>query len=177
MRQLSIIGRDCRIGKGVLGYYSSGGQTRYCGETGAFWGGVWAQLTDSAFFAIPGLGPVLAAGPLVAWIAGALEGAEAIQGLSAVGAGLCRFRIPKNSVLWMETALRADNLLIVAHGGASEGVRAREIFRSAGTTDVVTHTMETWRPAARQLEPLEPDAELTAVGQRSGRSCNLAPRP
>ena len=148
MRQLSIIGRDCRSGKGVVGYYCCGGRTQYCGEAGIFWGGVWAQLTDSAFFAIPGLGPLLAAGPLVEWIAGALEGTAVIPGLSAVGAGFYSFRIPKNSVVWMETALRAGRLLVVAHGAASDSVRAREILQSAGATEVVIHTDQDFAASA-----------------------------
>jgi hypothetical protein len=46
------------------------------------------DLFGAAFFAIPGIGPVLVAGPLVAWIVGALEGAVVVGGLSALGAGL-----------------------------------------------------------------------------------------
>jgi hypothetical protein len=41
------------------------------GKTGAFWGGFWGLLFGSAFFAIPGIGPVLVAEPLVARIVGA----------------------------------------------------------------------------------------------------------
>ncbi|QDT60508.1 hypothetical protein SV7mr_30310 [Stieleria bergensis] len=52
-----------------------GDQMMYWGKAGAIWGGFWSLLFGSAFFAIPGLGPVLVAGPLVAWIIGALEGA------------------------------------------------------------------------------------------------------
>ena len=44
-----------------------------------FWGGIWALLLGSAFFWVPGLGPLLVAGPLVAWIVGALETAAVIQ--------------------------------------------------------------------------------------------------
>ena len=58
------------------------------GKTGAFWGGLWGMLFGSALFVIPGVGPLFAAGPLVAWIVGALEGAAVIGGMSALGAGL-----------------------------------------------------------------------------------------
>jgi hypothetical protein len=30
---------------------------------GAFWGGLWGLLFGAAFFAIPGIGPVVIAGP------------------------------------------------------------------------------------------------------------------
>ena len=42
----------------------------------------------SAFFLIPGIGPLLVAGPLVGWIVGALEGAALLGGLSVLGAAL-----------------------------------------------------------------------------------------
>ena len=45
------------------------------------------------------------AGPLVAWIVGALEGAVLMGGLSALGAGLYSIGIPKDSVVKYETAL------------------------------------------------------------------------
>jgi hypothetical protein len=51
---------------------------------------------------IPGLGPILAAGPVVAWIVGALEGAVVVGGLSALGAGLYRFR--RKSSCWTDSA-------------------------------------------------------------------------
>ena len=37
---------------------------------------------------IPGLGPILVAGPLVAWIVAGLEGAVEVGALGALGAGL-----------------------------------------------------------------------------------------
>ena len=46
------------------------------------------MLFGSAFFAIPGIGPVLVAGPVVAWIVGALEGAVVVGGLSAIAGTL-----------------------------------------------------------------------------------------
>src|ERR1700728_943941 len=75
MEKLSIVGRDYHTDENVVGYYNTGDRMKYWGKLGAFWGGFWGLLFGSAFFAIPGLGPVLVAGPLVAWIIGALEGA------------------------------------------------------------------------------------------------------
>ena len=78
------------------------------------------MLFGSAFFAIPGLGPVLVAGPLVAWIVGALEGAAVVGGLSALGAGLSRMGIPKDSVVQYELALKTDKFLLLVHGTAAK---------------------------------------------------------
>jgi hypothetical protein len=99
-------------------------------------------LFGSAFFAIPGLGPVLVAGPLVAWIVGALEGAVFVGGLSAVGAGLFSLGIPKDSVLKYETALKTDKFLLVVHGSAEEVEKAREVLESTHPENVTFHVGE-----------------------------------
>ena len=66
MKSLSIAGKDTHTDEHVVGYYNAGDRMKYWGKMGAFWGGVWGLLFGSALFAIPGLGPILVAGPLVA---------------------------------------------------------------------------------------------------------------
>ena len=99
MKRLSIVGRDHHTDEHVIGYYNAGDRMKYWGKTGAFWGGIWGMLFGSAMFLIPGVGPLLVAGPLVGWIVGALEGAVVVGGLSAIGAGLYSLGIPKDSIL------------------------------------------------------------------------------
>ena len=129
MRTLSIVGKDSHTDEHVVGYYNTGDRMKYWGKTGAFWGGFWGLLFGSAFFAIPGIGPVLVAGPLVAWIVGALEGAAVVGGLSAIGAGLYGMGIPKDSVVKYETALKTDKFLLMVHGTAPEVEKAKRHHR------------------------------------------------
>ena len=75
MKKLSIVGKDYQTDEDVVGYYNTGDRMKAWGKTGAFWGGLWGLMFGSAFFLIPGIGPLLAAGPLVGWIVGALESA------------------------------------------------------------------------------------------------------
>jgi hypothetical protein len=112
---------------------------KYWGKLGAFWGGLWGMLFGAAFFAIPGIGPVLVAGPLVAWIVGALEGAVVVGGLSAIGAGLYSIGIPKNSVVEYEAALKSDKFLLLAHGTAEEVANARDILQTTHPVEVAVH--------------------------------------
>lgn len=104
MQKLSIVGKDYQTEEEVVGYYTTGDRMKSWGKTGAFWGGIWGLLFGSAFFLIPGIGPLLAAGPLVGWIIGALEGAVVIGGLSALGAGLYGLGIPEDSIIEYENA-------------------------------------------------------------------------
>ena len=88
MHKLSIIGADYHSEEDVVGYYNTGDRMRSWGKNGAFWGGIWGVLFGSAFFVIPGIGPLVAAGPLVVAIVSALEEAVAVGAIGALGAGL-----------------------------------------------------------------------------------------
>src|ERR1700728_1774356 len=127
MKSLSIAARDTHTDEHVVGYYNAGDRMRYWGKVGAFWGGFWGLLFGSAMFAIPGIGPILVAGPLVAWIIAGLEGAVMVGGVSALGAGLFSIGIPKDSVLKYETALRTDKFLLIVHGPANDVDTAKDI--------------------------------------------------
>jgi uncharacterized membrane protein len=138
MKKMSIVGKDYHTDEHVVGYYNTGDRMKYWGKQGAFWGGLWGMLFG-AFFIIPGLGPILVAGPLVAWIVGALEGAVVVGGLSALGAGLYSIGIPKDSVVKYEAALKSDKFLLLAHGTADEVAKARDILQTTQATEVAVH--------------------------------------
>jgi len=142
MKKMSIVGKDYHTDEHVVGYYNTGDRMKYWGKQGAFWGGLWGMLFGAAFFVIPGLGPILVAGPLVAWIIGALEGAVVVGGLSALGAGLYSIGIPKNSVVKYEEALRSDRFLLLAHGTANEVAKARDILQTTHPMEVALHAAE-----------------------------------
>jgi len=123
----------------VVGYYNSGDRIKYWGKLGAFWGGLWGLLFGSAFFFIPGIGPIVVGGPLVTWIVGALEGAAVVGGVSAVGAALYSIGIPKDSILKYETSLKANKFLLIVHGTTEEVEKAGQILKSTNATETNVH--------------------------------------
>ena len=129
MKELSIVGRDYHTDEQVVGYYNAGDRMKYWGKMGTFWGGIWGMLFGSAFFWVPGLGPLLVAGPLVAWIIGAIEGAAVVGGVSALGAGLFSLGIPKDSIVRYETAIKSGRFVLIAHGTVEDTTSAQEIIR------------------------------------------------
>jgi hypothetical protein len=139
MKKLSIVGKDYHSEEHVVGYYNTGDRVKYWGKLGAFWGGIWGFLFGSALFFIPGLGPIVVGGPLVAWIIGALEGAVVIGGLSAIGAALYSMGIPKGSVLKYETSLKSNQFLLVAHGTREEVEKAKTILDTTRATEITIH--------------------------------------
>jgi hypothetical protein len=142
MKKLSIVGKDYHSDESVVGYYNTGDRIKYWGKLGAFWGGIWSLLFGSAFFMIPGFGPILVAGPLVAWLVGALEGAVVVGGLSAIGAALYSIGIPKDSVVKYETAIKAGKYVIVAHGTADEVANAKKIIENTEVIESNVHHTE-----------------------------------
>lgn len=152
IKKLSIIGKDYHTEEHVVGFYNTGDRVNYWGKFGAFWGAIWGFLMGAGLFFIPGVGPVVIAGPLIAWIVGALEGALVIGGLSALGAALYSIGIPKDSVVQYEEAIKADKFVVVAHGTRAEVDKARSILDAAGATrsDVydTKHDVINQQPAA-----------------------------
>jgi uncharacterized membrane protein len=142
MHKLSIVGKGYHTDEHAVGYYNMGDRMKYWGKVGAFWGGFWGLLFGSAFFIIPGLGPILAAGPVVAWIVAGLEGAVEVGALGALGAGLYSIGIPKDSIVKYEAALKTDQFLLIAHGSAAEVAKAKGIIESTRPAQFSVHAGE-----------------------------------
>lgn len=149
MKKLSIVGRDYHTDEHVVGYYNAGDRMKYWGKLGAFWGWIWGCLFGSAFFLIPGIGPLIVAGPLVVWIVGALESAVVMGGLSAIGAGLYSLGVPRDSIVQYETALKANKFVLIAHGSVDEVSHAREILDHTSAD-----TLEHHQPSDTIPEPI-----------------------
>jgi hypothetical protein len=142
MKKLSIVGKDYHTDEQVVGYYNAGDRMKYWGKQGAFWGGFWGLLFGAAFFWVPAIGPVLVGGPLVASIVAGLENALVVGGLSAIGAGLYSLGIPKDSIVTYETALKAGQYLVVAHGTSAETAKAKDILGTFKSAQVTDHVLE-----------------------------------
>ncbi|MEO6772829.1 MAG: general stress protein [Kofleriaceae bacterium] len=140
MKSLSIVGRDYHTEEQVVGYYNQGDRMKAWGKRGAFWGGLWGAIFGSAFFFIPGIGPLVLAGPIVSWLVGGLEGAIVVGGLSALGAALFNLGIPKDSVIKYEEALKADHFIVAIHGTAAMVDQARSLLQHSGAAETFVHS-------------------------------------
>ena len=141
MKKLSIIGKDVHTDETVVGYYNAGDRIKVWGRTGAFWGGLWGLLFGSALFWIPGLGPLLVAGPVVTWLVAALESALVVGGLSAIGAALYSLGIPKDSVLAYEPEIKTGKFLLIAHGSRADTDLAKAILART-SPDTLEHHVQ-----------------------------------
>lgn len=141
-KQLSIVGSNYHSDEDVVGCYHTGDRMKYWGKIGALWGGIWGMLIGSAFFLIPGIGPLVVAGPLVGMIVGALEGGVVVGGLSALGAGLYGLGIHEDSIAGYETALKSGKFVVIAHGSAEDSAHARDIINRTNAESATEHQTE-----------------------------------
>ena len=101
--------------------------------SGGVLGGTLGLLAGIGALAIPGFGPFIAAGPLMAALSGAAAGA-AVGGIAGALIGI---GIPEIEAKKYEGKLRGGNILIAAHvDNADEEKRAKEIFRREGAHDI-----------------------------------------
>ncbi|MGH7796442.1 MAG: DUF3341 domain-containing protein [Candidatus Binatia bacterium] len=118
--------------------------------SGAVIGGVLGWLAGIGAIAIPGVGPFIAAGPIMAALAGAGVGGT-VGGItgSLVGLG-----IPEYEAKRYEGRVRKGGYLVSVHCDDSEWMRrAKDILRQSGAEDI-SSTGEASADCARGDKPL-----------------------
>src|ERR1700745_2188781 len=102
---------------------------------GGVTGGVLGLLAGIGALAIPGVGPFIAAGPIMAALSGAALGATT----DGVVGGLIGLGIPEIEAKRYEDKLKKGNYLIAVHTDENEDAdRAKRVFKTAGAEDIST---------------------------------------
>ena len=101
--------------------------------SGGLLGGVLGWLVGIGSLAIPGLGPFIAAGPILAALSGAAVGAT----VGGVTGALIGMGIPEFEAKRYEGKLKSGNVLISVHvENNDEQKRAKDILTQAGAEDI-----------------------------------------
>jgi hypothetical protein len=107
--------------------------------TGGVLGGTLGLLAGIGALAIPGLGPFIAAGPIMAALSGAAVGAT----VGGVTGALIGMGMPEYEAKRYEGKLKSGNILVSAHTeDSNERKRAKDIFEAAGAEDISTASEE-----------------------------------
>jgi len=105
------------------------------GTSGFVVGGVLGWLAGIGSLAIPGLGPFIAAGPIMAALSGAAVGA-AVGGIAGALIGM---GIPEYEAKRYESKIKEGNILVSVHAeDGNEVDRAKDILKDAHAEDVAT---------------------------------------
>ena len=96
-------------------------------------GGALGLLAGIGLLAIPGLGPFIAAGPIMAALSGMAVGAT----LGGVAGALIGLGIPEIEAKRYEGKIKDGNVLMSVHVNTSEEVKlAKSVFERAGASDI-----------------------------------------
>jgi hypothetical protein len=118
-------------------------------------GGTLGILAGIGALAIPGLGPFIAAGPIMAGLAG-LGAGGAIGGV--VGA-LIGMGMPEYEAKRYEGRLRSGNILLSVHCDTSDEIdRAKDVLKNSGAEDI-SSSGESALPRGRSGTTADPDVD------------------
>lgn len=122
--------------------------------TGGVVGGALGWIAGIGALAIPGVGPFIAAGPIIAALSGAAIGAA----VGGIAGGLIGLGIPEIEAKRYEGKIKEGNILISVHTENSDEIaRAKDIFTESGAQDICTtgeaSTPKERKPAGRAVEP------------------------
>lgn len=118
--------------------------------TGGVVGGVLGVLAGVGLLAIPGLGPFIAAGPIMAGLAGLGVGA-AVGGIAGALIGM---GIPEYEAKRYEGRIKEGGILLSVHSDNSDWTkRAKEILERTGAQDI-SSTGEAGADYAKSDQPL-----------------------
>jgi hypothetical protein len=134
--------------------------------TGGVLGGALGVLVGLGTLAIPGIGPFVAAGPLVAALAGVGAGG-ALGGL--IGA-LVGMGIPEYEAKRYEGRVKEGGVLLSAHcETAGEVLRAKEVLKDTGATDIAASGESAVPDSATSRAPRHPAAMKAAPTPESAK--------
>lgn len=98
-------------------------------------GGLVGLLAGIGALAIPGVGPLIAAGPIMAALSGVALGAT----VGGVAGGLIGMGIPEFEAKRYESMIKGGNVLMAVHSETSEDTeRIKDIFKAAKAEDIST---------------------------------------
>lgn len=127
--------------------------------TGAVLGGALGLLAGVGLLAIPGLGPFIAAGPIMAGLAGLGVGG-AVGGVTGALIGM---GIPEYEAKRYEGRLKKGGILLSVHCDTSDEIkRAKEVLKNNGAEDIAS-TGE----SSSDVKKDEPQVRHTTSGGRA----------
>ena len=130
MSMISVLGKGLSEERHIVGFETSASHTKLWAKFGGMWGWLFG-----AFVFVPGFGHLAIGGYLLYLIT--------TIGLGAAGGALAGLmsgmNIPDDGIPQYETALRAEKILLIAHGDAASVERAREILAQTTHEQIDVH--------------------------------------
>ncbi|HEY7060395.1 MAG TPA: general stress protein [Chloroflexota bacterium] len=137
--QVSVVGQNLQSEKQVHGFITTGDVAKTGAGVGAWTGGIFGVLVGVALVLVPGVGPLLVAGPFAASLLAGVEGAIVGAGAGGLLGALAGWGVSKQHIVKYEDQLKAGKYLVIAHGTAADVARAQSILQSTAPTELAAH--------------------------------------
>jgi hypothetical protein len=152
MDRLSLLRKSGGMGDDMLGlaYTDTAERVKVWGEHGAVWGALWGLLAGATgLFVLPGIGPLLAAGPVVEALGGAIAGAALTGGVMAGAAALTqlssalhRIGMPAADIETVHNAIEQGCYVIILHCEPGQANHCAMRLGWAGADPVIVMPVE-----------------------------------
>ena len=100
------------------------------GKDGVIVGSIWGFLTGAFFMWVPGFGPLVAAGPIISSLAGALGGAAVVGSISAIVGWFVDLGIEESDALHFANLIKDGKVLLLVHGNTDTVEKAEKTLAS-----------------------------------------------
>ena len=132
MQRISVVGRCEQDQDCARGFLDSGERAQLFDRLGPAWGALPVILRNSAAVFVPVRGYIFALGAVAAAKIGSLESAFTSSDFNALRGAMSAIGIPKESLSRYETALHANEFILVAHGDEQDVQRVGELIEISG---------------------------------------------
>ncbi len=150
--RLSLLRKAGGSGDDMLGlaYTNTKERVKAWGRHGIVWGVLWGMLTGATgLFVLPGIGPLLAAGPVVEALGGAIAGATVTGGamagaaaLTQLASALHRIGVPASAIQQIHRAIESDHYVIILHCNPEQASHCGMRLGMAGADSVIVMPIE-----------------------------------
>ena len=139
IKDLSIIGRNIHMTEEPTGFITTGDYVAAGAESGALIGGLAGVALGAALLILPGIGPVIVAGPLAAAVLAGIEGAAAGVTVGAVSGALIGWGVPREHAVKFESEVQGGKFLVLTRGNPEEIARARGLLKPGSPDDIAVY--------------------------------------
>ena len=130
--ELSIVGRDFQETDEPCGLVSRADYIKTGMKTGSMFGGLLGLCVGAAFLILPGIGPVVVAGPLAAALLAGIEGAVAGTALGSLAGALVGWDVPNDRAVKYEKQVEGGKFLVFVRSVPEVVSRARSLLAAQG---------------------------------------------
>lgn len=150
--RLSLLRKAGGTGDDMLGlaYTNTSERVKAWGKHGVVWGVLWGMLAGATgLFVLPGIGPLLAAGPMVEALGGAIAGGVVSGGAMAGAAALTQLAsalhqigVSASAIKQIHRAIETDHYVVILHCDPEQAGHCAMRLEMAGADSVIVIPIE-----------------------------------